>query len=157
MQKATVAYAGPDQSKFRKESKFKPGEFYVNIVVTGHETGKDYYTAATEGSELYNLPKGAVIWIDGEKEGEGNQKGVAKFVKIESNTPFPAAQPIAPAAQQQQAGAGKTEAERAKELAGICAATYLFLADHLKDAAVKPGPEDIRTMVNTILIKIPQP
>jgi len=154
MQKATVAYAGPDQSKFRKESKFKAGEFYVNIVVTGHDTGKDYYVAATEGTELYNLPKGAVIWIDNEKEGEGNQKGGAKCIKIESaapaSTPSPAPAPAgAPPAQQ-----GKTEADRAKELAGICASTYIFLAEHLATVQPAPTSEDLRLMANTILIKL---
>jgi hypothetical protein len=152
MQKATVAYAGPDQSKFRKESKFKAGEFYVNIVVTGHDTGKDYYVAATEGTELYNLPKGAVIWIDNEKEGEGNQKGMAKCIKIESaapaSTPAPAPT-VAPPAQQ-----GKTEADRAKELAGICASTYIFLAEHLEKVQPAPTSEDLRLMTNTILIKL---
>jgi hypothetical protein len=152
MQKATVAYAGPDQSKFRKESKFKAGEFYVNIVVTGHDTGKDYYVAATEGTELYNLPKGAVIWIDNEKEGEGNQKGGAKCIKIESAAPASTIAPaptVAPPAQQ-----GKTEADRAKELAGICASTYIFLAEHLEKVQPAPTSEDLRLMTNTILIKL---
>jgi hypothetical protein len=72
-----------------------------------------------------------------------------KVVEAAPAQPFPAAEPMqAPA----QAQARQTAAERAKELAGIAAATWLYFAEKTAECPTAPTSEDIQKVVCSILI-----
>ena len=86
----------------------------------------------------------------------GNTPGKYFFNKIAENAaanPYPAAQPLPQEARvQAQEAPRQTAAERAKELAGIAAATWIYFAEKTAECPTAPASEDIQKIVCSILI-----
>ena len=120
------------------------GKRACDVIVTG-EDNLTYVMWAVEGSPLWTVKEGDSIDIDVTEAASPTSRGKAKLT-----------------GQQRSGGGGwgkpreaqKPNAEYAKERAAIAAATYRYIAEHTAKVQPAPTSEDIRSIVNTILMDI---
>ena len=114
-------------------------------VIMKADNGMSYTLFSFEGDAAWNAKAGDEIEVDIKEEATASTRG--KVTLPRQNRP-------GGGGGWRQKEAQKPNAEYAKERAQIAAATYRYIAEHTATLTPATTSEDIRSMVNTILMDI---
>jgi hypothetical protein len=151
----------PASQERTTEGKYGPRTFTVGTCKTAD--GKEYSVFGKPGEGVSLVGKDARVLIKVLEEPPAKTdavkfpKGKAEFIGLPPDelpaNPIP---PAGPVSQQEPKAPAMGRAEAAQDLAAIASATYRLIAAQLATVNPPPTSEDIRTITNTILIKISQ-